>query len=75
MKKVFLSLLTIVFCMQGIGQEPSRNTKQNGKAAGYASRDATVVSMMGWGIGLFAGIAALFALLDNNTESSGGQAH
>lgn len=74
MKKVLLSIFILTLCMQGFGQESS-DSKQTGRAAGYASREATVASMMGWGIGLFAGIATLFALLDNNSESSGGQAH
>jgi hypothetical protein len=34
------------------------------------SREATVLSMMGWGLGLFAGIAALCALLHDNPDDT-----
>jgi len=43
---------------------------RRGQAAGYATRDATVLSMMGWGLGIAIGIAAFCALIDNNTGSS-----
>lgn len=79
MNKLVLSILMIVFCSASIAQEPSdTNTpkKRQGQGAVSASRESTVMSMMGWGIGLFAGIATLFALLDNNPEEgSGSQAH
>ena len=48
----------------------SRNTATTGQAAGYATRDATVLAMMGWGVGLAAGIAALCALVHNETAHS-----
>lgn len=54
---------------------PRRRPARRGEAAGYSSRDATVLSMMGWGIGLTVGIASLFALLDNNATSGGGGGH
>ena len=43
---------------------------RRGQAAGYATRDATLLSMMGWGIGLAVGFAAIAALIDNNEASS-----
>jgi len=49
-------------------QRPSRR----GENAGYGSRDATILSMMGWGLGLGVGIATLCALIPNNTGSSNG---
>lgn len=68
MKKVCLSILMLMFCATGMAQETSKPKKKCDKSAGYASRDATVLSMMGWGIGIFAGIATLFALLDSNPD-------
>jgi hypothetical protein len=51
-------------------QEIASRNSRAGEGAGYATRDATVLSMMGWGVGLAAGIATLCALLENNTSSS-----
>lgn len=34
----------------------------------YDSREATVISMMGWGVGIFAGIAILCSLMKNNPK-------
>ena len=44
----------------------------DGEGAGYASRDASTLSMMGWGIGIAAGIATLFGFLDSDTTPSSG---
>jgi len=38
-----------------------------GEAARYGSRDATAMSMMGWGLGLGAGICALCALIPSSS--------
>jgi hypothetical protein len=32
----------------------------------YDSRETSVISMMGWGVGIFAGIAILCSLMKNN---------
>lgn len=71
MRKVLLTLLSLVVCTSGFCQE-SREARRSrrGQAAGYATRDATVLSMMGWGIGIAVGIGALCALIDNNDSSS-----
>lgn len=55
----------------GYSQE-SREARRcrRGQAAGYATRDATVLSMMGWGIGLAVGFAAICALIENNEAST-----
>jgi hypothetical protein len=45
-------------------------TNNVGKGAGYGARNATVLSMMGWGVGLAVGIAALCALIPNSTTPS-----
>lgn len=70
-RKSILILLVLCFATKGFAeemQEPKR-CKQ-GEAAGYATRDATVLSMMGWGIGIAIGIAVLCALIENNNSSS-----
>ena len=76
MVRIFVFLSLTVFCLSVIAQDPEKPKSHRKKqSAGYASRDATVLSMMGWGIGIFAGIATLFALLDNNTEAEGSGGH
>lgn len=80
MRKVLLTLLSLVVCTSAFCQE-TRDARRarRGQAAGYATRDATVMSMMGWGIGIAVGIGALCALIDNNrtagSSSSGGTSH
>jgi hypothetical protein len=71
MKKCLLILLSLSICTSAFAQESrdARRTRR-GQAAGYASRDATVLSMMGWGVGIAVGIAVLCALLDNNPSST-----
>ena len=60
----------MIFCFSALAGETEENPPPRKKeSASYCSRDASVLSMMGWGIGIFAGIATLFALLDNNPES------
>jgi hypothetical protein len=62
----------IVFCTASIAEETSQPKRRNGQAAACASREATVLSMMGWGVGIFAGIAVLCSLLNNNPEEGSG---
>ena len=64
MQKFRLVLLLLVAPVLLPAQSSSSRT---GESAGYATRDATVLSMMGWGVGLAAGIAALCALVHNDT--------
>lgn len=75
MRNILFALLILAACIQAFPQE-SREARRcrRGQAAGYATRDATVMSMMGWGIGIAIGIATLCALIDNETGSgsSGG---
>ncbi len=71
MRKIPLILLCLSLSTTGFSQETREARRaRRGQAAGYATRDATVLSMMGWGLGLAAGIAALCALIDNETASS-----
>jgi hypothetical protein len=71
MRKALLTLLCLTLTTSAFGQE-SREARmcRRGQNPGYTSRDATVVSMMGWGVGLAIGIAALCALIDNNKGSA-----
>ncbi|EKE07871.1 MAG: hypothetical protein ACD_17C00487G0001, partial [uncultured bacterium] len=45
------------------------------QAAGYATRDATVLSMMGWGLAMAVGIAAITGLIDNDKAPSSSNAN
>ena len=76
MYRIFVFISLTVFSLSVMAQETGNKQRTRKKqSAGYASRDATVLSMMGWGVGIFAGIATLFALLDNNTEGEGSGGH
>ncbi len=80
MRKALLTLLSLAICTTAFPQESREDRRtRRGQAAGYATRDATVLSMMGWGLGLAVGIAALCALIENDTastaSSSGTTAH
>ncbi len=71
MRKLTLTLLTLAVSLSGFAQESrAQRRDRRGQAAGYATRDATVLSMMGWGLGLAVGIAALCALIENNPAST-----
>lgn len=73
--RALLVILALAFFTTGFAQEvrnPQRPCRR-GENACYGSRDATVLSMMGWGIGLGVGIATLCALIPNN--SGGSTAH
>ena len=51
-------------------QHPQITRSSTGNGAGYSTRDATVLSMMGWGLGLGAGFALLCGMLEQDTSSS-----
>jgi hypothetical protein len=74
----FFLLLTIFLSSTPLAaQETSapRRTAQRGDGAGYSTRDATVLSMMGWGLGLALGIALICGYItpeSNNIHSSSG---
>lgn len=71
MRQSFLALLFVALSVSGFPQETKEARRcRRGQAAGYATRDATVLSMMGWGVGLAVGIATLCALVDDNSSSS-----
>jgi len=76
MKKVLLTLLSLILCTSAFAQGNDIPRKRQGAAAGYATRDATVLSMMGWGISIAVGIAAISALVSENiTTGSSSTAH
>lgn len=67
--RVFLIFSMLCIAFSSFAEENNGKSSQ-GKAAGYSSRDATALSMMGWGLGLGVGIATLCALIPNNEGSS-----
>lgn len=81
MRKLVSAALAVCLFSSAIAQETSppgtgrRQGARRGEAAGYSSRDATVLSMMGWGLGLAVGMAALCALLDDHKAGSGSNVH
>ncbi len=70
MKKICCSLLILTLPFSLHAQEMTSHNVRTGQAAGYASRDATVLSMMGWGVGLAIAIGALCALVKNEGSST-----
>jgi len=66
MKKFICLLLLAALPLTSQEQSVPERPDQTGDAAGFASRDATVLSMFGWGISLCVGIAALTALIEND---------
>jgi hypothetical protein len=60
--------LFLIGALALVSQESSvpERPEPRGEVAGFASRDATVLSMVGWGISLAVGFAALAALIDND---------
>lgn len=70
MKKVFLFILVAMLSTVTASEEEPKNKKQTCKSKGYSSRDTTVLSMMGWGIAIFAGIAVLCALAGDNPSDT-----
>ena len=73
--RVFLILAMFCTVCCGYSQENNKQQKRRGESAGYSTRDATTLSIMGWGLGLGAGIATLCALIPNNTEGQSAHAH
>jgi hypothetical protein len=75
MKKILLGLLLLSFSTSLVAQDspPVQKNKKRGDGAGYSSRDATIFSVMGWGVALGVGIATLCALIGtgdgNNVHS------
>ena len=70
MKKALLLTLLIAYCTTCDAHEKyEENPRYKKKChSSCASRESSVLSIMGWGIGLFAGIAILCSLIDNNPD-------
>jgi uncharacterized membrane protein len=67
MRRVTFIILGLAVSLSAFSQETREERRcRRGQAAGYATRDATVLSMMGWGIGIAIGIAAICILISNN---------
>lgn len=61
--KKWIVTLVLVFSVVAEEEEPTGISKNK---PGYATRDATVLSMVGWGITLAVAIATFAALVSNN---------
>jgi len=71
MRRVLLILLSIMVSVSAFSQEAREARRcRRGQTAGYATRDATVLSMMGWGVAIAIGIAVICALIPNNEGNS-----
>jgi len=70
MRKLLLTLLSLILSISAFAQGGDTPRKRQGSTAGYATRDATTLSMMGWGIGIAVGIATLSALLTEGNQTS-----
>ena len=60
---IFL-LLALSNTFNGFADEDPPTRKE--KKSTYSYRETSVLSMMGWGLGLFAAIAVLCSLVENN---------
>ncbi len=73
--RALLSFFLAVALLIHPGSSQAQNSARRGSAAGYSTRDATVLSMMGWGVGLGVGIGLLCGLIHTKTPDSDGNAH
>jgi len=76
MRRAVLALLSL--CMSaGLNAQgaPDRPRARRGEAAGYASRDATTLSMMGWGVILGVVAAAVSVIFKEPGSNEGSSSH
>jgi len=59
----------LIFSSSFAEESSTKRPSRRGEVAGYASRDATVLSVMGWGVALAVGIATLAALLSDGDNA------
>ncbi|MBI3508762.1 MAG: hypothetical protein HY069_03940 [Chlamydiia bacterium] len=72
MKQFLYTLFGISICLNGFAEE-RKSARQRYEAIGYSTRDATVLSMMGWGVILgvvAAGVSVLFNEAESTTSNS-----
>ena len=67
MKKLILAMILGLSTSIHCNEVPPKKMEEK---ALYAGRNSTALSMMGWGISLVVGIAALVCLIPNHTASS-----
>lgn len=67
MQKLILILMVLSLPFSASAQNSSSSGGAVGQSAISSTQNATTLSMMGWGLGLAAGIAALCALVQNDT--------
>ena len=65
MKKLIMGIMIISLTTSVCADEVVTSSRDD--SPGYASRDATTLSMMGWGITIAIGVAALVCLIPNHT--------
>lgn len=68
-KSAAACLIYLVLSTAAFGQEPARAAPCE-NSTGYSTRDATVLSMMGWGVCLALGIALLCGSLQQSTSTT-----
>ena len=75
--RALLVVLALAISSTGFAQQAKNHQRpsRQGESAGYGSRDATVLSMMGWGLGLAAGIVTLCALIPDNLGETSSSSH
>lgn len=71
MKYIILCVFSLSCISQSFADEETYTKKE--KKNQYSYKEASVLSMMGWGIGLFAAIAVLCSLVENNPAHSNTQ--
>jgi len=69
MKKWIVTLLLVGSALQA-AEEEEEPSGIAGKTLGYETRNATVLSMLGWGITIAVAIATFAALVENHPAPS-----
>ncbi len=76
MKKWLIKVMLILLCTStfslSANNSPGNLEYYTGMGAVESSYEAIAISMVGWGLGLFGGIALLTALITPSKASSGG---
>ena len=73
MRRFLYILLSVCIASSGFAQDRVKGNRS--EAVGYSTRDATIMSMMGWGVILAvisAGVSVIFKESPESSSSSGG---